>query len=88
LDARRISSNARETLYASSNSTIMPPGSVKACLTLMPPPVTPGELTCPTSQHAAVTEITYSDIQITDQTNQLSSFTPPRTITVTLVVCE
>lgn len=63
-------------------------GSIRACLTLSPPPAQPGDLTCPGGQHVAVTDVTYSDIKIADQTNNVVQSTTPSSLSATLTVCE
>jgi hypothetical protein len=60
-------------------------GHITASLILEPPG--PGTFTCPSGQNVTLTEVSYSNIKITDTTNNISMTAIPITHSATLFVC-
>src|SRR5215475_15746640 len=60
-------------------------GQITASLTLEPPG--PGEFSCPGGQTLTLSEVSYSNITITDTTNNISKTATPSAISATLFVC-
>ena len=63
-------------------------GQITACLTLeAPDPPDPGEFSCPGGQTLTLSEISFSNITITDTTNSVTKAATPSAISATLFVC-
>src|SRR5215475_15137272 len=60
-------------------------GQITQSLTLEPPG--PGEFSCPGGQTLTLSEVSYSNITITDTTNNISKTATPSAISATLFVC-
>src|SRR5262245_34152793 len=60
-------------------------GSITASLTLVPPG--PGNFSCPGGQTLTLAEVSYSNIKITDKTNNITLTATPSAISATLFVC-
>ena len=60
-------------------------GSITASLTLVPPG--PGNFSCPGGQTLTLAEVSYSNIKITDKTNNITQTATPSAISATLFVC-
>jgi hypothetical protein len=63
-------------------------GQITACLTLeAPDPPDPGDFSCPGGQTLTLSEISFSNIRITDTTNSVTKAATPSAISATLFVC-
>ena len=63
-------------------------GQITACLTLeAPDPPDPGEFSCPGGQTLTLSEISFSNITITDTTNSVTKTATPSATSATLLVC-
>src|SRR5215475_1709677 len=63
-------------------------GQITACLTLeAPDPPDPGDFSCPGGQTLTLSEISFSNITITDTTNGVTKAATPSAISATLFVC-
>src|SRR5262245_62028754 len=60
-------------------------GQITASLTIEPPG--PGTFSCPSGQNLTLTEISYSNIKITDITNGVTATATPSALSATLFVC-
>src|SRR5262245_33953630 len=60
-------------------------GQITASLTLEPPG--PGSFSCPPGQTLTLSEVSYSNIRITDTTNNVSQTATPSALSATLFVC-
>jgi len=60
-------------------------GQITASLTLEPPGA--GSFTCPSGQNLTLTEISYSNIKITDLTTGITQTATPSALSATLFVC-
>ncbi len=63
-------------------------GQITACLTLeAPDPPDPGEFSCPSGQTLTLTDFSFTNIKITDKTNNISKTATPSAISAVLFVC-
>jgi hypothetical protein len=60
-------------------------GSITASLTLLPPG--PGDFSCPNGQTLTLSEVSFSNIKITDTTNNITQAATPSALSATLFVC-
>jgi len=60
-------------------------GQITASLVLEPPG--PGGFSCPPGQTLTLSEVSYSNIRITDKTNNITKSATPSAISATLFVC-
>jgi len=60
-------------------------GQITASLVLSPPG--PEDFSCPSGQKLTLSEVSYSNIKITDTTNNISQTATPSAISATLFVC-
>jgi hypothetical protein len=63
-------------------------GNITACLTLnAPDPPDPGEFSCPPGQTLTLTDLSFSNITISDTTNNVSATATPSALSATFFVC-
>jgi hypothetical protein len=62
-------------------------GQITQSLTIAAPAPNPGDFECPAGQTLRLSEIGYTNIQVTDVTNSVSEPTTPSSLTAVLFVC-
>jgi len=60
-------------------------GQITASLTLLPPG--PGDFSCPSGQTLTLSEVSFSNIKITDTTTGITATATPSALSATLFVC-
>jgi hypothetical protein len=60
-------------------------GQINACLTINPPGA--GSFTCPSGQTMTLASVSYTNIQVTDESNDVSAGATPSSLSATLFTC-